>query len=100
MSTHELHEIRAIADDALAATGDHLLVSQRPYVDVLVDLRSTALSPVMRSTIDDRLRAIRFVTMGHASEIRADLNAVVAATAIVPARRAASLDVLTALTVE
>ena len=29
MSTHELHEIRAIADQTLAATSDQLLVSQR-----------------------------------------------------------------------
>lgn len=82
MSTHELHEIRAIADQALAATSDQLLVSQRQYVDVLLDLRRMALSPVMRSTIEDRLREIRFVTMIHASEFRADLNAVVAVSEI------------------
>ena len=82
MSTHELHEIRAIADQALAATSDQLLVSQRQYVDVLLDLRSIAVSPVMRSTIEDRLREIRFVTMIDASEIRADLNAVVAVSEI------------------
>ena len=52
MSAHELHEIRVIADLALAATYDQLLVSQRQYVDVLLDLRSTAVSPVIRD--DDR----------------------------------------------
>lgn len=82
MSTHELHEIRAIAERALAATSDQLLVSQRQYVDVLLDLRSMAVSPVMRSTIEERLRQIRFVTMIHASEIRADLNEVVAVSEI------------------
>jgi len=82
MSIHELHEIRAIADQALAATSDQLLVSQRQYVDVLLDIRSMAVSPVIRSTIEDRLREIRFVTMILASEIRADLNAVVAVSEI------------------
>ena len=78
MSTQELHEIRVIADLALAATADQLLVSQRQYVDVLLDLRAVAVSPVLRSTIEDRLREIRFVTMLDASDIRADLHAIVA----------------------
>lgn len=78
MSAHELHEIRVIADLALAATTDQLLVSQRQYVDVLLDLRSVAVSPVLRSTIDERLRDIRFVTMIDASEVRADLEGIVA----------------------
>jgi hypothetical protein len=82
MSTHELHEIRAIVEQALATTSDQLLVSQRQYVDVLLDLRSIAVSPVMRSTIEDRLREIRFVTMIHASKIRADLNEVVAVSEV------------------
>ena len=82
MSAHELHEIRAIADLALAANTDQLLVSQRQYVDVLLDLRSVAVSPVMRSTIDERLRDIRFVTMIDASEVRADLEAIVAISEI------------------
>ena len=69
MSAHELHEIRVIADLALAANSDQLLVSQRQFVDVLLDLRSVAVSPVMRSTIDERLRDIRFVTMIDASEV-------------------------------
>ena len=82
MSAHELHEIRVIADLALAANTDQLLVSQRQYVDVLLDLRSVAVSPVMRSTIDERLRDIRFVTMIDASEVRADLEAIVAISEI------------------
>lgn len=78
MSIHELHEIRAIAHLALVATDDQLLVSQRQYVDVLLDLRGIAVSPVMRSTIEDRLREIRFVTMLDTSDVRADLHAIVA----------------------
>jgi hypothetical protein len=78
MSAHELHEIRAIADLALTANTDQLLVSQRHYVDVLLDLRSVAMSPVLRSTIEDRLRDVRFVTMIDASEVHADLEAIVA----------------------
>jgi hypothetical protein len=78
MSAHELQEIRVIADLALTSTTDQLLVSQRQYVDVLLDLRSVAMSPVLRSTIDDRLRDIRFVTMIDASEVSADLEAIVA----------------------
>ena len=77
MSAHELHEIRVIADLALAATTDQLLVSQRHYVDVLLDLRSVAVSPVMRETIEERLREIRFVTMVDANDVRADLAAIV-----------------------
>ena len=78
MSAHELHEIRVIADLALAATADQLLVSQRQYVDVLLDLRSVAASPVLRSTIEERLRDIRFVTMIDATEVSADLEGIVA----------------------
>ena len=78
MSAHELHEIRVIADLAITANTDQLLISQRHYVDVLLDLRGVAASPVLRSTIDDRLRDIRFVTMIDASEVRADLEAIVA----------------------
>ena len=78
MSTQKLHEIRVIADLALAANTDQLLVSQRQYVDVLLDLRSVAVSPVMRETIEERLRDIRFVSMVEASEIDADLEAIVA----------------------
>ena len=78
MSTHELHEIRVIADTALAATTDQLLVSQREYVNVLLDVRGVAVSPVLRETIDERLRDIRFVTLVDASEIHADLEAIVA----------------------
>lgn len=78
MSTHELHEIRVIADLALAANTDQLLVSQRQYVDVLLDLRSVAGNPVLRKTIEERLRDIRFVSMVDASEIHADLEAIVA----------------------
>jgi hypothetical protein len=82
MSAHELHDIRAIADLALAANTDQLLVSQRHYVDVLLDLRSVAMSPVLRSTIEDRLRDVRFVTMIDASEVHADLEAIVAISEI------------------
>ncbi len=78
MSAHELQEIRVIADLALAANSDQLLVSQRQYVDVLLDLRAMAASPVLRETIEERLRDIRFVTMIDASEVRADLEAIVA----------------------
>jgi hypothetical protein len=78
MSAHELHEIRVIADLALAASTDQLLVSQRNYVDVLLDLRSAAMSPIVRETIEERLRDIRFVTMVDATEVRADLEAIVA----------------------
>jgi len=78
MSTQELHEIRAIADMALAANTDQVLVSQRQYVDVLLDVRSVASSPVLRETIEERLRDIRFVSMVEASEIHADLEALVA----------------------
>ena len=82
MSTQKLHEIRVIADLALAANTDQLLVSQRQYVDVLLDLRSVAVSPVLRETIEERLRDIRFVTMIDASEVRADLEAIVAISEI------------------
>ena len=78
MSAQKLHEIRVIADLAMTANTDQLLVSQRQYVDVLLDLRSVALSPVLRSTIDERLRDIRFVTMIDGSEVSADLEAIVA----------------------
>src|SRR5262245_18383468 len=78
MSTQKLHEIRVIADLALAANTDQLLVSQRQYVDVLLDLRSVAVSPVLRETIEERLRDIRFVTMVDASEVHGDLEAIVA----------------------
>jgi hypothetical protein len=78
MSAHELHEVRVIADLVLAANSDQLLVSQRQYVDVLLDLRAMAASPVLRETIEERLRDIRFVTMIDASEVRADLEAIVA----------------------
>jgi hypothetical protein len=77
MSAHELHEIRSIADHALATDIDQLLVSQSHYVDVLLDLRKAAASPVLRSTIEDRLREVRFVTMLDASDVRADLEAIV-----------------------
>ena len=73
MSTQKLQEIRVIADMALAANTDQLLVSQRQYVDVLLDLRSVAVSPVLRETIEERLREIRFVTMVDASEVHGDL---------------------------
>ena len=78
MSAHELHEVRVIADLALAANTDQLLVSQRQYVDVLLDLRGMAASAILRETIEERLRDIRFVTMIEASEVRADLEAIVA----------------------
>ena len=78
MSTQKLHEIRVLANQALAADSDQLLVSQRQYVDLLLDLRSVAVSPVLRETIEERLRDIRFVTMIDASEIDADLEAIVA----------------------
>lgn len=77
MSAHELHEIRSIADLALAEAIDRLLISQIHYVDVLLDLRRVAASPVLRSTIEDRLREVRFVTMLDASDVRADLEAIV-----------------------
>ena len=82
MSAQKLHEIRLIADLALVATNDQLLVSQRQYVDVLLDLRSVAVSPVLQETIDERLREIRFVTMVDANEIRADMEAIVAVSEI------------------
>ena len=82
MSAHELHEIRVIADLALAANTDQLLVSQRHYVDVLLDVRGVAASPVLRSMIDDRLSEIRFVTMIEASEVHADLEGIVAVSEI------------------
>jgi hypothetical protein len=78
MSAHQLHEVRVIADLALAANTDQLLVSQRHYVDVLLDLRGISASPILRETIEERLRDIRFVTMIEASEVRADLEAIVA----------------------
>jgi hypothetical protein len=78
MSAQKLQEIRVIADLAMTANTDQLLVSQRQYVDVLLDLHSVAVSPVLRSTIEDRLRDIRFVTMIDASEVHADLEAIVA----------------------
>ena len=78
MPTQKLQEIRVIADMALAANTDQLLISQRQYVDVLLDLRSVAVSPVLRETLEERLRDIRFVTMVDASEINGDLEAIVA----------------------
>jgi hypothetical protein len=78
MSIQKLHEIRVITDLALAATSDQLLVSQRQYVDVLLDLRSAAVSPVLRETVEERLRDIRFVSMVDSSDIHADLEAIVA----------------------
>ena len=78
MPTQKLQEIRVIADMALAANTDQLLISQRQYVDVLLDLRSVAVSPVLRETLEERLRDIRFVTMVDASEIHGDLEAIVA----------------------
>ena len=82
MSAHELHQIRAIADVALAANADQLVVSQRHYVDVLLDLRSAAMTPVLRSMIDDRLSEIRYVTMIEAGEVHADLEGIVAVSEI------------------
>ena len=74
MSVQELHEIRVLAGLALAATTDQVLVSQRQYVDVLLDLRSVAVSSVLRETIEERLRDVRFVTMVDAIEVHTDLE--------------------------
>jgi hypothetical protein len=82
MSAHELQEIRAIADLALTTSTDQRLVSQRQYIDVLLDLRSVAVTPVLRAMIDDRLSEIRFVTMIEASEVHADLEGIVAVSEI------------------
>ena len=82
MSAHNLQEIRVLADLALAATTDQVLVSQRQYVDVLLDLRSVAASPVLRETIEERLRDVRFVTMVDAVEVHTDLEAIVAISEI------------------
>jgi hypothetical protein len=82
MSAHELHEIRAIADLAFTANSDQLLVPQSHFVDVLLDLRSVAVSPVVRSMIDDRLREVRFVSMIEASEVHADIEGLVAVSEI------------------
>ena len=78
MSAHNVHEIRVLADLALAATTDQLLVSQRHYVDLLLDVRGVAVSPVLRETIDERLRDVRFVTMVDAIDVHTDLAAIVA----------------------
>src|SRR5262245_17395719 len=78
MSTQTNHEVRAIAELALAATADQFLVPQSHHVDVLLDLRSAATSVIVRSTIDERLREIRFVSMLFAEEVRADLHAIAA----------------------
>jgi hypothetical protein len=82
MSVQELHEIRVLAGLALAATTDQVLVSQRQYVDVLLDLRSVAVSSVLRETIEERLRDVRFVTMVDAIEVHTDLEAIVAISEI------------------
>jgi hypothetical protein len=78
MSTPHFHQIRAIADRALATSADQFVVPQTHYVDVLLDLRAASHNPILQSTIDDRLSDIRFVTMIEASEVHADLEAIVA----------------------
>jgi hypothetical protein len=82
MSTQQLLEIRSIADSASADFAHQLLVPQRHYVDVLLDLRAAATSSVVRSTIDERLRDIRFMSMIDAEDVHADLEAIVAISEI------------------
>jgi hypothetical protein len=82
MFTDQHNEIKAIADLALASSADQLLVPQRDHVDVLLDLLVVADDPIVRSTITDRLRDIRFVTMIEADEVRADLDAIVTISAL------------------
>ena len=78
MPTSHFHQIRAIADRALATSADQLVVPQSRHVDVLLDLRAASHNPILQSTIDDRLSDIRFVSMIETSEAHADLEAIVA----------------------
>jgi hypothetical protein len=55
--------------------GDQIMLPQSHCVDVLLDLPLGAHDPTVKSTIEDRLRDIRFVSMVEADEIRADLEA-------------------------
>jgi hypothetical protein len=78
MSTPHFHQIRAIADRALATSADQFVVPQSHHVDVLLDLRAASPNAILRSTIDDRLSEIRFLSMIETTEAHADLEAIVA----------------------
>ncbi len=77
MTTVQTNELRALADLALASNAGQLLVPQGRYVDTLLDLLAVADDPIVRSTITDRLRDVRFVGTIDADEVRADLDAIV-----------------------
>lgn len=82
-TTHQ--DIQTIAEQAIAAIGDQVVVSQSRCVDVLLDVLLATDDPVMRCTIGERLRDLRFLSMVEAAELRADLEAIVAICTLDPA---------------
>lgn len=85
MNTLNRHDqVRTIADEALDWIGNQQLLTQSHCVDVLLDLLVANDDAIVRATIAERLRDIRFLAMVDANDLRADLDAIVAILAVDP----------------
>jgi hypothetical protein len=77
-TTNTNQRLRTLAEQALAAIAELATVPQGRCVDTLLDLLLATDDPIVRSTIMDRLRDLRFSSTVDADDMRADLEAVIA----------------------
>ena len=76
--TNHSTQIERIAQLALDAIGDQVLLSQGHCVDVLLDLYCATDDIGLRWSIADRLTELSHLAAVPAQEIRADLEAIIA----------------------
>ena len=76
--TNHSTQIERIAQLALDAIGDQVLLSQGHCVDVLLDLYCATDDIGLRWSIADRLTELSHLAAVPAPEIRADLEAIIA----------------------